>query len=177
MLAEATAVPGAMGGPGDLDLIYAATRLSGAQQAVETGVAYGWSSLAILTGFAQPTGQLVQRGHALPPAGPRVVGRGRVAPELRSRWTLVRLPDRRGLDHALALAGGTVDLAHYDSDKSDAGRRYAYPRIWAALRPDGVFISDDIQDNFAFRDFVTGLGQDFRVTASGGKLVGLVVKA
>jgi hypothetical protein len=37
-----------MGGAGDIDLIYAAVILSGSTRAVETGVAYGWSSLAIL---------------------------------------------------------------------------------------------------------------------------------
>ena len=38
----------AMGGPGYIELIYAAARLTGARQAIETGVAYGWSSLALL---------------------------------------------------------------------------------------------------------------------------------
>jgi hypothetical protein len=37
-----------MGGPGDLNLLYAATLLLGARRIVETGVAYGWSTLAIL---------------------------------------------------------------------------------------------------------------------------------
>ena len=42
-----------MGGAGDLSLIHAAARLSGARRAVETGVAYGWSSLAILAALAE----------------------------------------------------------------------------------------------------------------------------
>src|SRR5437016_4129495 len=37
-----------MGGPGDINLLYAAVKLSGAWRIVETGVAYGWSTLAIL---------------------------------------------------------------------------------------------------------------------------------
>ncbi len=45
-----------MGGPGDIDLLYAATRLSGAARVVETGVAYGWSSLAILAALKDREG-------------------------------------------------------------------------------------------------------------------------
>ena len=37
-----------MGGAGDLALIHAAARLSNAQRALETGVAYGWSSWRFL---------------------------------------------------------------------------------------------------------------------------------
>jgi hypothetical protein len=38
-----------MGGAGHIQLLYAATILSGATRIIESGVAYGWSSLAILT--------------------------------------------------------------------------------------------------------------------------------
>src|ERR1700733_4663593 len=38
-----------MGGPGDIDLLYATTLVTSSHAAVETGVAYGWSSLAILS--------------------------------------------------------------------------------------------------------------------------------
>ena len=37
-----------MGGPGDLDLLFDTVRLTNATKVIETGVAYGWSSLAIL---------------------------------------------------------------------------------------------------------------------------------
>src|SRR5947209_13168435 len=47
-----------MGGAGDLELIHAAARLSKAQRAIETGVAYGWSSLAILAALSR-NGRLV----------------------------------------------------------------------------------------------------------------------
>jgi predicted O-methyltransferase YrrM len=41
-----------MGGAGQFNLLYAATILSGARRIVETGVAYGWSGLAILAAMA-----------------------------------------------------------------------------------------------------------------------------
>ena len=44
---------GLMGGPGHIDFIYNAVRLLKAKYVIETGVAYGWSSLAILVGFSE----------------------------------------------------------------------------------------------------------------------------
>ena len=180
LLVEATAraaeAQTSMGGPGHLDLIYAATRLSGAQRAVETGVAYGWSTSAILAGFGDVSAHLYSVDMPYPRRGNEPWVGVVVPPELRLRWTLIRRPDRRGLDQAIALAGGVVDLVHYDSDKSYQGRMYGYRRMYAALAPGGVFLSDDIQDDFGFRDFVTAHAVPFRVTSSGGKYVGVAVK-
>lgn len=45
-----------MGGAGDLNLLFDAVRLLGARSVVETGVAYGWSSLAILEAMSSNGG-------------------------------------------------------------------------------------------------------------------------
>lgn len=165
-----------MGGPGALGLLYAATLLTGARVAVETGVAYGWSSFAILAGLAQTGGRLVSVDMPYPKANNEPFVGIAVPDAFRSRWELIREPDRFGLVRALRSAGGTIDLAHYDSDKSYRGRMWAYPRLWAALRPGGLFISDDIQDNFGFRDFAQQLGRPFAVLAENNKYVGLIRK-
>jgi predicted O-methyltransferase YrrM len=166
-----------MGGAGDLALIYAAARLSGARRAVETGVAYGWSSLAILAALRDNGGgQLASVD--MPYAkrdNERFVGIA-VTDDLRASWTLIRLPDRNGLKHAIAGLGGSIDLAHYDSDKTYYGRRFAYPLMWRALEPGGVFISDDIQDNMRFAEFVAEQGVAFAVTECAGKFVGICRK-
>lgn len=165
-----------MGGPGDLDLIFRAILVIKAKRVIETGVAYGWSSLAALAALERTGGDLVSVDMPYPKAAnePFV---GIVVPrELRSRWTLVREPDRNGIVHALEKFGGVVDLVHYDSDKSYAGRAWAFPLLWRALAPGGLFISDDIQDNFGFRDFAISLNLPFAVTRSDGKFVGLIRK-
>ena len=59
-----------------------------------------------------------------------------------------------------------IDLCHYDSDKTYKGRCWAYPILWKALRPGGYFISDDIEDNFAFREFVDKLGLEPIIVSS-----------
>lgn len=170
-----------MGGAGDLELLYALVRSLGARRVVETGVAYGWSSLAILLALSdQGGGRLVstdmpymQRDNE-PFVGTVVAGR------LRRSWDLVRLPDRDALPSILAELA-PIDLCHYDSDKSYRGRAWAYRRIWDALRPGGMLVSDDIDDNVAFRDFCAATGSKPVVARSefGGipKFVGILKKA
>jgi len=166
-----------MGGPGDLSLIYAAARLCGARRAVETGVAYGWSSLAILAALDDNGGgrlASVDMPYAKMGNEPFV---GIVVPDsLRRTWTLIRLPDRNGLKHATARFDGEIDFAHYDSDKTYYGRGFAYPLIWQSLAPGGVFISDDIQDNMRFAEFVAEKRLRFAVTECAGKFVGICRK-
>ena len=166
-----------MGGAGDLQLIYAAVRLCGARAALETGVAYGWSSLAILAALAENGGGRLSSVDMPYPKMNNEQFVGIVVPEnLRANWTLIRLPDRNGLKRAIADQGGSIDFAHYDSDKSYYGRDFAYPLIWAALAPGGVFISDDIEDNLRFAEFVAEKNVSFAVTECSGKFVGICRK-
>lgn len=166
-----------MGGAGDLDLLFAATKLMGATTAVETGVAYGWSSLAVLAGQSNITDARLLSVDMPYPKTNNEVFVGIVVPdEFRFRWTLIREPDRNGIKRAIKTAQRPIDLVHYDSDKSYQGRRYAYPLLWNALRSGGIFISDDIQDNMAFRDFIAQKNVPFAITASQGKYVGIARK-
>jgi predicted O-methyltransferase YrrM len=166
-----------MGGPADLDLLYAAVRLSNAYSVIETGVAYGWSSLAILAALEGREGAHLVSVDMPYPKMNNDEFVGIVVPDrFRKSWALLRQPDRNGLKSALALVGGSIDLCHFDSDKSYYGRQFAYPLLWEALSPGGIFISDDIQDNMAFQEFVAAMAAPFAVTESAGKHVGLVRK-
>ena len=73
-------------------------------------------------------------------------------------------------------ASGPVDLAHYDSDKSMEGRYWAYPRLWNALTPGGIFMSDDISDDTGFAEFCNKFALDPIIVADGSKFQGIVVK-
>ncbi|KAA9133060.1 class I SAM-dependent methyltransferase [Marinihelvus fidelis] len=169
--------PLSMGGPGDLDLIAQAVVRIGAARVIETGVAYGWSSLAILAALEHNKGgRLVSVDMPYPKMDNEPWVGVAVPDRLRSLWKIIRKPDRNGLKEAIAEFDGQIDLCHYDSDKSWWGRRYAYPLLWRALRPGGILISDDIQDNFAFKNFVEKVKPRFGVTECEGKYVGIVVK-
>jgi len=166
-----------MGGPGDVDLLYHLCLHLQAERVVETGVAYGWSSLAILLALEhQHKGSLASSD--MPYAlrkNDRFVGCV-VPAELRGRWKLHRLPDRDVLP-GLLRQWPVIDLAHYDSDKAERGRWYGYTRLWEALRPGGFLVSDDIQDNLAFKDFAEHAGSTPWVYGSrDGGYVGILRK-
>ena len=54
----------------------------------------------------------------------------------------------------------TIDLCHYDSDKTYVGRMWAYDLLWDALEPGGFFVSDDIGDNDVFRVFAKSVAAE-----------------
>lgn len=175
--AARSAVP--MGGAGGIDLLYALTVLSGARHVIETGVAYGWSSLAILAAFrasGQPDARLVSVDMPYPQRGNEEFVGIAVPEELRVAWTLIREPDRNGLKKAIALCGGRVDLFHYDSDKSVYGRAYAYDLMWGTLKTGGLLVSDDIQDNLYFAHFSASTGVEPVVVKYRDQFVGVLKK-
>lgn len=166
-----------MGGPGDIQLIYAMTRLTEARHLLETGVALGWSSMAFLNAVQDNGGgHLVSTDRPYPGDNSASYVGVAVDHALRKHWTLIREPDRNGLRKAVAKLRNKADIAHYDSDKTYRGRQFGYPIIWNALRPGGIFISDDIQDNLAFAHFVGAAGARFGVIETANKFVGIAIK-
>lgn len=172
------AVPVKMGGGGAMDFLYTLCETLVARRVVETGVAYGWSSLAILLSLQSRPGARLYSVD-LPyfeRHNDRWVGAA-VPEDLRKRWSLYRMADRQGLPRALRDAGGPLDLAHYDSDKSPEGRAFALPRLWAALRTGGVLVCDDIQDNLAFARFCEHIARTpIVLRKEGSDYVGIVKK-
>jgi hypothetical protein len=166
----------ALGGPANLELLYHLVVRLRARRVVETGVAYGWSSLAVL--LAQRSiggGELVSTDMPYPRGRSEHLVGCAVPQWLRGSWKLLRWPDRPALPRALA-AMGSSDLVHYDSDKTYAGQSWAFPLIWKALRPGGVLIADDVHHQTAFRDFVNQLDAEPIVVDGGGKLIGIIRK-
>jgi predicted O-methyltransferase YrrM len=167
-----------MGGPGDLNLLYAIIKYSEAKFIIETGVAYGWSSLAILAGIENKQGvKLISVDMAYPKANNEAFV-GIVVPEyLKSPWKIIHQPDRYGIKRAIKELGEKIDVCHYDSDKSWYGRQYGYELLWSSLRTGGILISDDIEDNMAFADFVKRKKAINAVTMCDGKYIGILIKS
>ncbi|WP_228430168.1 class I SAM-dependent methyltransferase [Chryseobacterium binzhouense] len=169
------ACPVKMGGAGALELLYSACEFTQAKSAIETGVAYGWSSFAILTSLQKRNGILYSSDMPyLGQNGDRYVGCV-VAEDLKSNWKLFRHADRESLPKILKECG-EVDVMHYDSDKSYEGMKWAYETLYPRLRKGGVFISDDINDNSAFQDFCEQQKITPVVVEFEGKFVGVFVK-
>ncbi len=167
--------PVKMGGAGALEMIYFACEYTQAKNVVETGVAYGWSSLAALLSLKKRGGTLYSSDMPyLAQDGDRYVGY--VVPEdLKGLWKLFRFADRESLPKIFA-DNIIFDVVHYDSDKSYNGRFWAYQELYAHLRKGGVFISDDIGDNSAYQDFCEKNNIDSVVVEFEGKYVGIFIK-
>jgi hypothetical protein len=174
---EAENCPVKMGGEGAINFIYQLVKNSNAKHNLETGVAYGWSSLAILLAIKQRENALLI-SNDMPYIN---MGNddyvGCVVPEdLKSKWQLQRLPDIKGIPLALRKFNNSIDFCHYDSDKSYTGRMWASPLLWNALNKCSFFVVDDINDNLAFKHFCESVDRTPLIIEHAGKYVGVIVK-
>ncbi len=164
-----------MGGAGALELIYYACEFAQAKAVTETGVAYGWSSLAALLSLEKRQGILYSSDMPyLEKGGDKFVGC--VVPEnLKQNWKLFRHADKESLPKIFAESN-EFDVVHYDSDKAYNGMFWAYQELYGKLRKSGVFISDDINDNSAFQDFCEKFGIKPTIISFEGKCIGIFIK-
>ncbi|WP_089743618.1 class I SAM-dependent methyltransferase [Chryseobacterium taihuense] len=164
-----------MGGPGALELIFYACEFTKAQHMIETGVAYGWSSLASLLSLSKRNGILYSSDMPyLAQDGDKYVGC--VVPNsLKDNWRLYRFADKESLPKIFG-ENKIFDVVHYDSDKSYNGRMWAYEELYKRLRKGGVFISDDIGDNSAYQDFCEQNRILTTVVEYEGKYIGVFIK-
>ena len=165
----------ALGGGGNYHLLYFLTRLLKPGVVLETGVAAGFSTHAVLTAL-EKNGQGRLFSSDFPYfrlAHPeRYVGI--LVPEaLRHRWSLSLEGDSVSVPRFLASIP-KVDLFHYDSDKTYGGRTQTIDLVLPRLSDRGVALIDDIQDNYHFRDLVRRGRLNSQVFAFEGKYCGLL---
>lgn len=161
-----------LGGGADYKLLYFLTRLTRPLVVVETGVAAGWSSAAILAALeSNGTGhlwssELVYDRPWLAEDYSRFVGMV-VDKRLHRRWTLLLEGDRSNLPR-IASECGTIDMFHYDSDKSESGRAFALQLVKGQLSKEALIVFDDITDNMHFSNAARDAGTPWVVTGSQG---------
>ena len=166
-----------MGGEGAISFLYHIVKENKARSILETGVAYGWSSLAILLAIKDFDNALLISNDMPYIKMNNEDYVGCVVPEnLKSKWQLQRLPDIKGIPLALKKFNNSIDLCHYDSDKSYTGRMWSSPILWKALKVGGLFISDDINDNLAFKHFCKSVDRKPIIIEHLGKYVGIIQK-
>ena len=94
--------PVKMGGPGDLNILYWIAEHFKVKNVIETGVAYGWSSLVILLSIAKRCDSLLVSTDMPYPNLNNDEYVGCVVPaELKSHWHIIPLADRDALPQAL----------------------------------------------------------------------------
>ncbi|MGP0024115.1 MAG: class I SAM-dependent methyltransferase [Streptosporangiaceae bacterium] len=147
---------------------------------VETGVAHGLTSRVILEGLDR-----YGSGHLWSIDLPAVDSAlhpeiGVAVPEgLRSRWTYVQGTSRERLPHLLAELG-KIDIFIHDSLHTGRNQVFELKSAWAAMRPGGVAVVDDIDHSLAFRTFVDEASPGRWLAAghvAGSGLWGVAIKA
>jgi predicted O-methyltransferase YrrM len=164
-----------LGGGGSIELLYFMVRLHQPELVLETGVAAGWSSHAVLAAL-EHNGHGQLRSSDFPyfrMVNPEQYVGVLVPDNLKHRWSLALHGDRRNLSKLLEK-GDRVDLVHYDSDKSRPGRDWFAKAIQPYLATNATIIWDDIVDNLAFRDRLQ-LAKDSFVLDTANGLVGVEV--
>ena len=165
------------GGRGNYILVYFLIRKFKLLNIVETGVAAGWTSLAILRALKKNG-----KGNLYSSDFPyfrlenpeKYIGYLAKNESNNDLWFL----DIRGDDIALPeiikkMTSKNIDLFHYDSDKSYSGRANALKFISSKTSSKTIIIFDDIQNNLHFKDFVEENKKDFYVFEFDGKFTGI----
>lgn len=162
-------------GAGAYPLLHFLVRWTRPRVVVETGVAVGYTSRAVLDGLRRNGG-----GKLYSSDFPYFRRRrpeemiGLLVPrELREAWDLHLRGDRANLGRILERVD-RVDLVHYDSDKSYQGRRMAVEMLRPHLSDGAILVMDDIADDAFFRDFVTRENLDYDVLPFEGTFLGIV---
>lgn len=142
---------------GFVELCYVLCRLLKPDIAVETGVAYGWTSMFILSGL-EKNGKGCLHSIDLPALdfGSRKWSGVMVPDRLKDRWLSHIGPQAKLLPRILSMYS-PVDFFHYDSDKTYHGMVTTFRLVWPKLSSCGLLISDDL-DNDAFLDFADSEG-------------------
>jgi methyltransferase family protein len=134
--------------------IWCLTRHLRPSNVVETGVAHGVSSRFILEALERNGGGSHLWSIDHPPLehvwhtqiGLAVGGR------YPARWSYIRGSSKRRLPGLISQLGH-IDLFVHDSLHSEHNVRFEMDRAWAALRPGGAMVVDDIDANWGFKSF------------------------
>lgn len=167
-----------LGGGGNYVLLYFLIRKFKPSIVLETGVASGWTSLAILEAL-----EINGKGHLYSSDFPyfrlenpeKYIGIVVESSTLKERWSLDIRGDEFALPNIISLLGDKkINLFHYDSDKSYQGRSFAIKTIKCNLANDCIIIFDDIQDNLHFKDLVEEYSFNYKVVEFQSKYVGII---
>lgn len=164
-----------MGGGGETRLLYFLVRLRKPTHVVETGVASGFSTEAILAAMAaNDHGTLHSSDFPyFRLSSPEEHIGAVVQDDHKDRWRLHLKGDRRNLPTILKEVG-PVGLFHYDSDKSRRGREFGLSAISPVLEDGAIVVMDDIHNDLFFHDLTIATGQPWSVTGSAACPVGVL---
>ncbi len=171
-------IPFKMGGAAAIRICYFLVRFLKPDTVLETGVAIGNSSRAILSGL-----KINKKGILYSSDLPYLSQKNAtkyigiiVEKKLKSKWKLFVGQDIENLT-LINKKINKIDFLHYDSDKSYHGRKVAIELIENKLSSDYILMMDDIEDNPFFLDFVKTRKLPYKIFIVDNKYVGLTGKS
>jgi len=163
-------------GPAIYPFLYFITRFLEPDCIVETGVAAGFSSSVFLTAIrANAKGRLYSSDfpYFRLPNPDRLIGIV-VEEALKANWELYIDGDETNLPKILARIS-TIDIFHYDSDKSYSGMKYAIQTLEGKMSKTGIILIDDVEGNSFFHDNIQRNHiSEWRVFEYQGKFIGMI---
>jgi len=166
-----------LGGGGNYTLLYFLVRKFKPKIVVETGVAAGWSSLAILRALANNIGGKLYSSDFpyFRLKNPEQYVGYLAKNELNKKdWFLDIRGDEVAIPEILKKIGNnSIDLFHYDSDKSYSGRDKVLKTINPKINSNSIMIFDDIQDNLHFKNFIEKTKKEYFILEFKEKYLGI----
>jgi hypothetical protein len=166
-----------LGGGGAIELTYFLTRLIKPENILETGVAAGWSTYSFLSAIEKnKKGNLYSSD--LPYfriKDPKKYIGILVPTQLRRDNWILKLDGDDINFKSFLIPGRKFQLVHWDSDKRKIARVRFLTQISAFLSENSVVVMDDIQNNLAFKEFVTSRNLAFFVIHNQDKYVGVIL--
>jgi predicted O-methyltransferase YrrM len=137
-------------------VVWCAIRHMDPQRVLETGVARGVTSVLALGAMAQSNGGLGRLWSIdLPPmmSGWHEQSKVLVDETAWPDWTYIRGSSRRTMASTCASME-SIDIFIHDSLHTPQTMKYEFEEAWPFMRAGGLLISDDVEGNSAFVDFV-----------------------
>ncbi len=137
--------------------LYILCRIIKPEKVVETGVAYGLSSMYILQAmFENKKGTLYSIDSVFTPWQSKELIGSAIPSHLRQNWKLVFGPSSEKLNGTLSSLG-SLDIFFHDSLHTYKNMLSEFETAWPFVTKGGFMISDDISSNNAFHDFYSNV--------------------
>ena len=120
---------------------------------IETGVAYGLSSMYILQAlFENKMGTLYSIDSLFSPWQSKEMIGSAIPSPLRKNWKLIFGSSSEKLENTLSSLD-SIDIFFHDSLHTYKNMQFEFNATWPFIKKDGFLISDDISGNNAFHNF------------------------
>lgn len=151
--------------------LYYIVRIKKPELIIETGVATGMSSFFILKAMSEnSSGKLISTDIRY--------DAGEIVPNyLKNRWDFVLLKrDDKSQFKKFINNFDKIDIFFHDSDHSYWWQTLEYNLSFKHLKNYGLLISDDIDNSYAFLDFVRKNTLEFNSFFNTGSMAGVIIK-